>query len=95
VPEPDVKIDTIRTIDDIFVRMVEADLGRQHLPLDDAVEEIWTLLESGGLRLVGEGDRLRVNPFKGPRLSGRSWPSSNGPSSRRGGACCAASTRLR
>jgi hypothetical protein len=30
-------------------------------PLDDAIEE---MLEFGGLRLVGEGDRLRVEPSR-------------------------------
>jgi hypothetical protein len=64
---PDVMIDTIRVIDDIFIQMVETDLGRQHLPIDDAVEEMWTALESGDLRLVVDGGRLHVEPFEGRR----------------------------
>jgi hypothetical protein len=64
VPEPDVTIDTIRTIDDIFIRQAKASVGTA-LPIDDAVEEPWLALESGGLRLVVDGDRLRVEPFRG------------------------------
>ena len=44
--------------------MVEAEPG---LPIDDAVEKLWTMLESGELRLVVDGDRLRVERFKGPQ----------------------------
>jgi hypothetical protein len=73
---PDVMIDTIRTIDDIFIRMVEAEPGP---PIDDAVEKLWTMLESGELRLVVDGDRLRVERFKGPQaerllVACRPWP---------------------
>jgi hypothetical protein len=57
-------IDTIRIIDEIFIQMAEADHGRQHLPLDDAVEEMWLALERGDLRLVGDGERLRVEPVE-------------------------------
>jgi hypothetical protein len=64
----DVLIDTIRAIDEIFIQMAEADLGRQHLPIDDAVEELWSALELGDLRLVVDGNRLRVMPFEGRRL---------------------------
>jgi hypothetical protein len=63
VPEPDALIDAIRTLDEIFLQMAEAD-GRD-LPVDDAVEELWTALECGALRLVVDGDRLvRVEPFE-------------------------------
>jgi hypothetical protein len=58
VPVPDVTIDTLRTIHDIFIRMAEAapqNWGvRLGLPIDDAVEDMWAMLESGDLRLVGE-----------------------------------------
>jgi hypothetical protein len=70
VPYP-VLIDAIRTIDEIFIRLAEAgavpvDLDLVLAPLDDVVEEMWTMLESGGLHLVVDGDRLRVEPFEGP-----------------------------
>jgi hypothetical protein len=70
-------IDTIRTIDDIFIRLAEAD-GRG-LPIDDVVEEMWTMLESGGLRLMVAGERLRVEPFAGPQaermlVAEQQWP---------------------
>jgi hypothetical protein len=55
-------IDTIRTIDEIFIQMTKAD-GHDR-PIDDAVEEMWTALERGALRLVVDGDRLRVEPFE-------------------------------
>jgi hypothetical protein len=71
VPEPDVTIDTIRTIDDIFLRMAEAtpqNWGvRLGLPIDDAVEEMWGALERGDLRLVRDGGRLRIEPIEGPQ----------------------------
>jgi hypothetical protein len=41
VPESDVTIDTIRTIDDIFIRLGEASVGTA-LSIDDAVEELWS-----------------------------------------------------
>ena len=69
-------IDTIRTIDEIFIKMVETTAA---LPIDDAVEELWTALECGALRLVVDGDRLRVEPFEGPQaerllVACRHWP---------------------
>jgi hypothetical protein len=76
-------IDTIRTVDDIFLRMADAtpqNWGvRLGLPIGDAVEEMWTLLESGDLRLVVEGERLRVEPFAGPQaerllVAEQHWP---------------------
>jgi hypothetical protein len=70
VPEPDVMIDTIRTIDEIFIRLAEADLGRQHLPLDDVVEQMWTALESGNIHLTVSGKRLHVAPFVGGARGG-------------------------
>jgi hypothetical protein len=82
----DVLIDTIRTIDEIFIRLAEAgtvqdwvDLDLVLAPLDDVVEEMWTALESGGLRLVVDGDRLLVEPFEGPAaarllVAEQQWP---------------------
>jgi hypothetical protein len=58
------EIDTIRILDDIFVRLAEAD-GRD-VPLDDAVETMWAALESGALRLVVDGKQLRVEPVDRP-----------------------------
>jgi hypothetical protein len=67
------EIDTIRVLDDIFIRVAEAD-GRD-LPIDDE----WAMLESGELRLAVEGDRLRVEPLEGPQAERRlvaeqQWP---------------------
>jgi hypothetical protein len=83
----DVMIDTIRTIDDVFIQMAEAGIvegasttaiGRE-LTIDEAVEEMWTTLELGNLRLVVDGVRLRVEPFERPEaerllLAERQWP---------------------
>jgi hypothetical protein len=78
VPDPDI-INTIRTIDDIFIRLAENQPLRQwvlmrapvdeldELPIDDAVEEMWTALESGCVRLTGAGRRLHVAPFVGTK----------------------------
>jgi hypothetical protein len=80
----DVLIDAIRTIDDIFIRMAEAgaapvDLDLVLAPLDDVVEEIWAMLESGDLRIMVDGDRLRVEPLEGPQaerllVAEQQWP---------------------
>ena len=76
-------IDTIRVLDDIFIRLAEEapqNWGvRLGLPLDDAVEEMWAMLESGGLRLVVDGERLQVEPFVGPQaerllVAEQHWP---------------------
>jgi hypothetical protein len=83
VPEPDVTIDTIRTIDDIFLRMAEATAQncgvRLGLPIDDAVEEMWGALERCDLRLVRDGGRPRIEPFEGPQaerplVAEQQWP---------------------
>jgi hypothetical protein len=65
-------IDTIRILDDIFLRMVEKGTIQDWVvidldltPLDDAVEEMWAMLARGDLRLVVGGERLRVEPFNG------------------------------
>jgi hypothetical protein len=44
------------------MQMAEVDAA---LPIDDAVEEFWTAFERGDLRLVADGERLRVEPFDG------------------------------
>jgi hypothetical protein len=49
-------IDTVRTIDEIFIAMADAGAG---VTIDDAVEELWAALERGELRLVPDGKRLR------------------------------------
>jgi hypothetical protein len=76
-------IDTIRTIDDIFLRMADAtpqNWGvRLGLPLDDAVEEMWGALERGDLRLAVDGERLRVEPVEGAQaerllVAEQQWP---------------------
>jgi hypothetical protein len=54
-------IDTVLTIDEIFIRMAETDAA---LPIDDAVEEL-TAFELGDFRLVADGKRLRIEPFQG------------------------------
>ena len=69
VPEPDALIDAIRALDEIFLQMAEA-VGRD-LPIDDAVEELWTALECGALRLVVDGDRLRIEPCERSRAERR------------------------
>jgi hypothetical protein len=90
VPEPDVTIDTIRTIDDIFIRLGEASVGTA-LSIDDAVEELWSPAAFASWSMaIGCGS----NRSRGRRLSGCSWHAGTGPSSRRDGACCAACTRL-
>jgi hypothetical protein len=69
-------VETIRAIDDIFLRLAETQPLRQwvlmrappDLPLDDAVEEMWTALESGNIRLVVDGKRLHVAPFVGTKV---------------------------
>jgi hypothetical protein len=71
----DVLIDTVRTIDDVFIRLAENQPLRQwvlmrvplDLPIDDAVEEMWAALESGNIRLTGAGKRLHVAPFVGTK----------------------------
>jgi hypothetical protein len=83
VPYP-VLIDAIRTIDEIFIRLAEAgavpvDLDLVLAPLDDVVEELWVALELGDLRLVVDGDRLRVEPLEGPQaerllMACQHWP---------------------
>jgi predicted thioredoxin/glutaredoxin len=72
---PDVMIDTIRTIDDIFLRMVASRaiqdwvvLDLDLAPLDDVVEELWAMLARGDLRLVADGERLRVERFNGSEV---------------------------
>jgi hypothetical protein len=73
-----IMIDTIRAIDDVFIKMVEVDTSTA-LPLDEAVEVMWAALENGDLRLVVDGDRLRVNLFNGSQaerllVAERQWP---------------------
>jgi hypothetical protein len=73
---PDVLIDTIRTIDDIFIRLAESQPLRQwvlmraplDLPFDDAVEEMWTESESGNIRLTISGKHLHLAPFVGTKV---------------------------
>ena len=77
---PDVLIDTVRTIDDVFIRLAENQPLRQwvlmrapldeldELPLDHVVEEMWTALESGYIRLTSAGKRLHVAPFVGTKV---------------------------
>jgi hypothetical protein len=60
--DTDFMIDTIRTIDEIFIRLAEASVGT--LPIDAAVEEMWEMLARGDLRLVADGERLRVEPVE-------------------------------
>jgi hypothetical protein len=65
-------VETIRAIDDIFLRLAETQPLRQWVlmraPLDDAVEGMWTALESGNIRLVVDGKRLHVAPFVGTKV---------------------------
>jgi hypothetical protein len=70
-------IDTVRAIDEIFIVMAESDVDTDDL--DAAVEALWTALEMGYLRLVVDGERLRVDLFEGPAterqtLAERNWP---------------------
>jgi hypothetical protein len=57
-------IDTVRAIDDIFIAMAEADVDTA-VTIDGAVEDLWTAFELGDLRLVADGERLRIEPFQG------------------------------
>jgi predicted thioredoxin/glutaredoxin len=75
---PDVMIDTIRTIDDIFLRMVASRaiqdwvvLDLDLAPLDDVVEELWAMLARGDLRLVADGERLRLARTHRPIIEAR------------------------
>jgi hypothetical protein len=38
------------------------------LPLDDVVEELWAMLARGDLRLMADGERLRVERFNGSEV---------------------------
>jgi hypothetical protein len=78
VTAPDVLIDTIRAIDEIFIRLAETQPLRQwvlmrappeldELPLDHVVEEMWTALALGYIRLTGAGKRLHVAPVVGTK----------------------------
>jgi hypothetical protein len=72
-----VMIDTVRVLDDIFLQIAEAAGGRREL--DDAVEAMWLALESGTLRLVVAGKRLRIEPLRGSEAERllvveRNWP---------------------
>jgi hypothetical protein len=72
-------VETIRAIDDIFLRLAETQPLRQWVlmsappdpPLDDAVEEMWTALESGNIRLVVDGKRMAIT-LASPQ--GSRWP---------------------
>jgi hypothetical protein len=97
----DVLIDTIRTLDDICIRLAENQPLRQwvltrppldELPLDHAVEEMWTALALGYIRLTGAGRRLHVAPFVGTKAERQRLARRTSRSSRRGGGCCAACT---
>jgi hypothetical protein len=61
VPVP---IDMIRMIDEIFIVMSEV-AADPDLPINTAVEELWAEFELGELRLVIEGERLRIELFEG------------------------------
>jgi hypothetical protein len=76
---PDVLIDTVRAIDEIFIRLAEnqplrqwvlmrAPLDVDELPLDHVVEEMWTALALGYIRLTGASKRLHVAPFVGTKV---------------------------
>jgi hypothetical protein len=78
LPSPTTELDAVRVVDDIFLQMAEAG-ARSDLPLDDAVEAMWLALESGALRLVVAGKRLRVVEVAGPPearrlLAEAQWP---------------------
>jgi hypothetical protein len=97
-------VETIRTLDDIFIRLAENQPLRQwvlmralfdeldELPLDHVVEEMWTALALGYIRLTGAGRRLHVAPFVGTKAERQRLARRTSRSSRRGGGCCAACT---
>ena len=76
---PTILIDTVRVLDDVFIQIAEAAVGPA-VPVDDVVEELWTALVRGDLRLAVEGGRLHVEPLPPPGTRGR------GGSRRRGQA---------
>jgi hypothetical protein len=82
-------IDTVRTLDDIFIAMAEADVGAG-VPIDDAVEQLWTAFERGELRLVADGERLRVEPFEGTPAERQAAAENNWPlaAARKRVLCC-------
>jgi hypothetical protein len=59
-------IDTLRRIDEVFIQIAAA--AAPALPTDDVVEELWTALERGKIRLVADGKQLGVAPFEGSRV---------------------------
>jgi hypothetical protein len=71
VPDPDV-INTIRIVDEIFIRLAENQTLRQWVlmrpPLDHVVEEMWTALALGYIRLMVSDKRLHVAPFVGTKV---------------------------
>ena len=71
---PDDLINTVSAIDDLFVRLAECSAE----PLDEVVDDLWILFEFGDLRLVGDGEDLRIEPVDDDTecraVTERNWP---------------------
>jgi hypothetical protein len=81
-PVPVMMVEAIRAVEDVLVRLAETTdrrrlyprhrqawaLSARRLTIADAVDEMWTMLELGDLRLEADGEQLRVAPFEGAQI---------------------------
>jgi hypothetical protein len=63
--------DVVRVLDDLFGRMALADEAPSDLSVEQVVDGLWCLLESGDLQLVIDGESIGVEPSDGNRAARR------------------------